>query len=57
MIAENLYGLPKLFDKIDYEDMQLINIEEVYQWYLKNNKIPSPNAKEIEEKRLGKRRS
>jgi superfamily II DNA or RNA helicase len=57
MIAENLYGLPKLFDKIDYEDMQLINIEEVYQWYLKNNKIPSPYSKEIEEKRLGKRRS
>jgi len=57
MIAENLYGLPKLFDKIDYEDLQLFNIEEVYQWYLKNNKIPSYKSKEIEEKRLGKRRS
>ena len=37
--------------------MQLINIEEIYQWYLKNNKIPSTYSKEIEEKRLGKRRS
>ena len=53
-IAEKQYGLNNLFDKIDYEIIQINNIQEVYQWYLENKKIPSPYSKNDIEKRLGK---
>ncbi len=53
-IAETVYGIKNLFDKIDYETLQVINIEDILAWYMKNNKVPSPYSSDQEEKSLGK---
>ncbi len=52
VIAES-YGMPNLFDKIDYEKESNQTCHLICQWVIDNNKTPSSESKDLVEKKYG----
>jgi len=53
----NSFGYKNLFDLIDYYQINCDDIKLIAEFYHKNRRYPSQNAKDTEEKRLGSKRS